>query len=252
MRAAARIAAATGAEVFHDTFPPRLERGGARPRARLLPYIVELALEALRGLDHLVIVGHATPVGFFAYPGLPSRLADPGDRITVLAGPEEDAVAALEALADAVGAPASVSVAAFGARRRCRRAARSTCRPLPPSIGALLPDDAIVVDEAVTASVFIQDATMGAGEHDYLYLTGGAIGWGLPTATGAAVGAPGRPVVCAGGRRVGDVHDPGVVDAGEGGTGRDHDHRRQPLVRDPRVRVPARRRLGRRRRPRTR
>ena len=67
---------------------------------------------------------------------------------------------------------------------------------LPAVIGALLPDDAIVVDEAVTASVFIQEATMGAGEHDYLYLTGGAIGWGLPTAAGAAVGAPGRPVVC--------------------------------------------------------
>ena len=85
---------------------------------------------------------------------------------------------------------------AAGARRRCRTAARSTCRRCPRSIGALLPDDAIVVDEAVTASVFIQEATIGAGEHDYLYLTGGAIGWGLPAATGAAVGAPGRPVVC--------------------------------------------------------
>ena len=104
-------------------------------------------------------------------------------------------VAALEALAEALGAPRrsrSRRWSAWG----CPTAARSTCRRCPRSIGALLPDDAIVVDEAVTASVFIQEATMGAGEHDYLYLTGGAIGWGLPAATGAAVGAPGRPVVC--------------------------------------------------------
>ncbi len=194
LRAAARIAAATGAEVFHDTFTPRLERGGGRPRARLLPYIVELALEALRGLDHLVVVGSQPPVGFFAYPGLPSRLTDPGTQITVLAGPEEDSVGALEALADVLGGTAPevvplerVALPASGAL---------DLQTLPAVIGALLPDDAIVVDEAITASVFIQEATRGAGEHDYLYLTGGAIGWGLPAATGAAVGAPGRPVVC--------------------------------------------------------
>jgi acetolactate synthase I/II/III large subunit len=194
LRAAARIAAATGAEVFHDTFTPRLERGGGRPRARLLPYIVELALEALRGLDHLVIAGSRDPVGFFAYPGLPSRLADPATQITVLAGPEEDSVAALEALADLLGgsAPETAPLERVG----LPDGGPLDLQTLPAAIGALLPDDAIVVDEAVTASVFIQEATRGAGEHDYLYLTGGAIGWGLPAAAGAALGAPGRPVVC--------------------------------------------------------
>jgi acetolactate synthase-1/2/3 large subunit len=62
-------------------------------------------------------------------------------------------------------------------------------------VGALLPDDAVVVDEAVTASILFVERTAGAGEHDYLFLTGGSIGWGMPAATGAAVGAPGRPVV---------------------------------------------------------
>ena len=62
-------------------------------------------------------------------------------------------------------------------------------------VGALLPAGAVVVDEAVTASAFFQDRTAGADEHDYLFLTGGAIGWGLPAATGAAIGAPGRPVI---------------------------------------------------------
>ncbi len=194
LRAAARIAAATGAELFHDTFTPRLERGGSRPRARLLPYIIELALEALRGLDHLVVVGSQPPVGFFAYPGLPSRLADPDTQITVLAGPEEDSVGALEALADVLGGTAP-EVAPLD-RVALPDGGALDLQTLPAVIGALLPDDAIVVDEAITASVFIQEATRGAGEHDYLYLTGGAIGWGLPAAAGAAVGAPGRPVVC--------------------------------------------------------
>ncbi|HEX6025864.1 MAG TPA: acetolactate synthase large subunit [Solirubrobacter sp.] len=195
LRAAARIGAATGAQLFHDTFPPRLERGGGRPRATLLPYIVELALEALKGLDHLVIAGSKDPVGFFAYPGLPSRLADPSTEITVLARPEEDAVAALEALADAVNAPSSIKVEPLE-RVALPTSGALDLQTLPAVIGALLPDDAVVVDEAVTASVFIQQTTMAAGEHDYLYLTGGAIGWGLPTAAGAALGAPGRPVVC--------------------------------------------------------
>ena len=113
----------------------------------------------------------------------------------MLASPGEDALGALEALADAVGAPA----AGLGRRRssasRCRPAARSNVDTLSAVVGALLPDDAVVVDEAVTASVLFVERTAGAGEHDYLFLTGGSIGWGMPAATGAAVGAPGRPVV---------------------------------------------------------
>ncbi len=103
---AARIAAATGARLFRDTFPVRLARGGGRPRPVGVPYLTEMAVDALAGLSHLVIAGTQTPVGFFAYPGRPSVLADPQTAVTVLASPEEDALAALEALADAVGAPA--------------------------------------------------------------------------------------------------------------------------------------------------
>jgi acetolactate synthase-1/2/3 large subunit len=196
LRAAARIAAATGAEVFHDTFVPRLERGGSRPRARLLPYISELAIEALKDFEQLVIAGSRPPVGFFAYPGVPSRLANPDTAITVLAGPDEDAVTALEALADELGAPADPPPVEPLQRVALPDGGGLDVWKLVSTVGALLPDGAIVVDEAVTASLFFQLATAGAGEHDYLYLTGGAIGWGLPAATGAAIGAPDRPVIC--------------------------------------------------------
>ena len=51
LRAAARIAAATGARLIHDTFPARLERGAGIPRAQPLPYLTEMATEALAGLS---------------------------------------------------------------------------------------------------------------------------------------------------------------------------------------------------------
>src|SRR5829696_6952239 len=193
LRAAARIAAATGARLFHDTFPSRLERGAGIPRAQPLPYLTEPATEALAGLDHLVVCGTQAPVAFFAYPGRPSRLADPATAVQALAGPREDVAAALEALADALGARADASPD-DAPRPRLPDGVLA-----PAAIGAalagLLPEGAIVVDEAVTASAPIVQATAGAAPHDWLTLTGGAIGQGLPVATGAAVACPDRPVV---------------------------------------------------------
>src|SRR5262249_35245553 len=62
-------------------------------------------------------------------------------------------------------------------------------------IGALLPERAIVVDEAATSGLSVPAATEGAPAHDWLTLTGGAIGQGLPTAVGAAIACPDRPVI---------------------------------------------------------
>jgi acetolactate synthase-1/2/3 large subunit len=193
LRTAARIAAATDARLFHDTFPARLERGAGVPRAEPLPYFTEMATEALAGLDHLVVVGTQAPVAFFAYPGLPSRLADPETSVTVLAGPREDAVAALEALADALDAHDDPGV--DDAPRPPVPDGPLDAAGIGAAIAALLPEGAIVVDESVTASFAIVEATAGAAPHDRLALTGGAIGQGLPAATGAAVACPDRPVL---------------------------------------------------------
>jgi acetolactate synthase-1/2/3 large subunit len=191
---AGRIAAATGARLIRDTFPARLERGGTRPRPEPLPYLTELAVEALAGLAHLILVGTQPPVGFFAYPGRPSVLSDPQTDVQALCVPDEDALAALEALAEALGAPPAP-------------APEPLARPEVPDgpidgmslaavVGAVLPEGAVVVDESVTAAFALPDATAGAPEHDWLFITGGAIGQGLPVATGAAVAAPDRPVIC--------------------------------------------------------
>jgi len=195
LRAAARIAAATGARVIRDTFPARLERGGGRPRPEPLPYLTELAVESLAGLAHLILVGTQPPAGFFAYPGRPSLLADPATALLGLATPEEDAIAALEALADALGAPSRAPAPEPVARSQVPAGALDPMT-LAATVGALLPEGAIVVDEAVTAAFLLFDATAGAPEHDWLFLTGGAIGQGIPLATGAAAAAPDRPVIC--------------------------------------------------------
>ena len=50
-------------------------------------------------------------------------------------------------------------------------------------------------DEANTSGLWLPGATAGAPPHDWLTLTGGAIGQGLPLATGAAIACPDRPVL---------------------------------------------------------
>jgi acetolactate synthase-1/2/3 large subunit len=193
LRAAARIAAATGAEMLAETFPARLERGAGIPAVQRLAYLAEMAAGQLDGLRHLVLVDAKSPVSFFAYPGKPSDLVPEGCDVLALAGGGDDAVAALEALADAVDAGADVVVSGPGRPERPTGALGA--ESIAASIGALLPEGAIVSDEANTSGTFLPGMTAGAPRHDLLTLTGGSIGQGLPVAVGAAVACPGRPVL---------------------------------------------------------
>jgi acetolactate synthase-1/2/3 large subunit len=152
-----------------------------------------MAIAALAGTKHLVVVGTTAPVHFFGYPGVPGTPVPDDCTVHVLAAPGEDGVAALEALADRV---------ADGAEPQLLEAARPelptgalTPRTLSAVVGALLPEDAIVVDEALTSGIGLAELTSGAPRHDWLSLTGGAIGDGLPMAAGAAIACPGRPVL---------------------------------------------------------
>jgi acetolactate synthase-1/2/3 large subunit len=195
LSAAARIATATGCRVLTETFTARMERGVGRPAFPRLGYFAEMAETQLAGARHLVLAGAAPPVAFFAYPDRASDLVPPGCQLHVLSSPGEDTPAALAALAE-----------------RTASAELDAPPPLPPPslppdgplgaeaigavIGVSLPEGAVVVDEAVTAGLGLAAGTAGAAPHDWLGHTGGAIGQGLPVATGAAVGAPGRRVVC--------------------------------------------------------
>jgi acetolactate synthase-1/2/3 large subunit len=191
---ASRVANATGAKLLAETFPARLERGAGRVPVDRLAYLAEFAALQLDGLAHLVLVGAKSPVSFFAYPGKASDLVPEGCTVHVLAGPDGDPAAALAALAEAVGAPADGATLQPAARPELPTGpltADAVCQ----AVGALLPEGAIVSDEGNTSGLFAAGHTAGSPPHDWLCLTGGAIGQGLPVALGAAVAAPGRRVI---------------------------------------------------------
>ena len=195
LAAATRIAEATGARLLCETFPTRLERGAGVPAVDRLGYFAEAATAQLDGAKHLVLAGAKSPVSFFAYPGMPSDLVPAGCEVHVLAE-HAGAADALAALADQI-APGTVAAVAAASRPQLPTGAL-TSASAADVIGALLPERAIVVDESNTSGVLLPQATAGAPAHDWLTLTGGAIGYGIPTAVGAAIAAPDRPVLCLG------------------------------------------------------
>ena len=171
----------------------RIERGRGRVPIERVPYPVDQALAALAGARHLVLVGAAAPPSFFAYPGMPGRMWPENCEIHVLTRPEQDGPDALARLADRLGANEAAMPEASRAEEPARGAV--TSEAVAQTLAALLPEDAVVVDESVSFGRALYPGTHGASPHDWLQITGGAIGCGLPLATGAAIGAPGRRVV---------------------------------------------------------
>ncbi|MPZ88564.1 MAG: acetolactate synthase large subunit [Nitriliruptorales bacterium] len=192
LRAAARAVARTGWRLMRESFPARLERGGDLPSPNPLPYLPEQASRALAVGTALALAGARAPVAFFAYPGMPSSTVPTGMPVHLLAEPGDDVVEALERLADCLGGgdPGTPT----------RPHPQPATGPLTPesageTVAALQPEGAIVVEEGVSSGLSYTHAAPGAPRHTALGLTGGAIGQGLPCATGAAVACPDRPVI---------------------------------------------------------
>lgn len=192
---AARVAAATDTRLFGETFPARMERGAGRPAIDRLAYLGDFATLQMAGLRHLVLVDAALPVSFFGYPGKDSVLVPEGCEVHRWVEPADDLPAALAALAAAVGAPPDVDPPLQPAGRPERPTGELTADTVARAVGALLPEHAIVSDESNTSGLFAPGYTAGCPAHDWLTLTGGAIGQGLPVAVGAALACPDRPVV---------------------------------------------------------
>ncbi len=191
---ASRIANTTGTKLLAETFPTRIERGAGRVPVERLAYLAEFATMQLDGIQHLIVVDSKSPVSFFAYPDKASDLVPEGCTVHTLVGQSGDPLQALTALADAVDA-AEGSETLQPAIRPDLPSGPLTADAVCQAIGALLPEDAIVSDEGNTSGLFAAGHTAGAPAHDWMCLTGGAIGQGLPVALGAAVAAPDRKVV---------------------------------------------------------
>jgi acetolactate synthase-1/2/3 large subunit len=177
-----------------QTFNRRMERGAGRVPIERIPYPVEQALSVLAGTRHIVLAGSREPVAFFAYPNKPSRLAPEGTKFTALAAADEDIVHALEWLVDELGA-GSEPVAPAALAPPALASGAINAANLAQSLGALIPENAIVVDEGVSTGRGFFPSTRHAQPHDWLQNMGGSIGIGMPLATGAAVACPGRKVL---------------------------------------------------------
>ena len=194
LHAAGRVAAATGAKLICETFAARIQRGAGRVAVERLPYFGEMAADFIKDYDTIIFAGAEPPVSFFAYPGKPSWLSPDGAKLVRLATPREDPQTALTALADALGAPAEPAGIATPGTPPVEPG------PLNPAnlaavVAKLLPENAIVSDESATLGGAAFMFSAGSKRHDWLALTGGAIGQGLPLAVGCAVACPDRKVV---------------------------------------------------------
>jgi acetolactate synthase-1/2/3 large subunit len=192
---AGRIAEATGARLLCETFATRLQRGAGRVPVERLPYFGEMAADYLKGLKRLVFVGAKPPVAFFAYPGKPGWLSPEDAEIVELADARDHALNTLRALADTLGAPATHSKAQAPFVPP-KASGKLDPAGVAAALAELCPKDAIIVDEAATAGLATFPMTMGMAPHDWLMLTGGSIGFGLPAGIGAAIACPKRKVIC--------------------------------------------------------
>ena len=192
--AAGRVSLATGAKLLAPYPFARMERGAGNPVVERIPYVLEQAVEQLREFRQLILVGAPAPVAYFAHPGKSSVLTSPECVVHTLATPNEDCVAALEALQDALSLGGSQAPAE--AERPPLPSGNITLPGLATAVAGLLPENAIVVDESMTSGRGMMAATKGAPPHDWLANTGGSIGIAMPLAVGAAVACPARPVLC--------------------------------------------------------
>ncbi|WP_426417249.1 acetolactate synthase large subunit [Aestuariirhabdus sp. LZHN29] len=194
LNAAGRIAKKLGIRILGETFPARWQRGAGLFSPDTVPYLAEMAMGALKGLDNLVLVGAKAPVAFFGYPNLPSRLSEETTELPQLASVDEDIDDALEKLADLLGAVEAPDLP----ERFTPPPPRAELCPMGVGsvIAELMPENCIVSEEAVTGSFGFYPMTQGAAPHEVLTVTGGSIGQGLPVAVGAALAAPERKVLC--------------------------------------------------------
>ena len=188
-----RIASATGCRLMAQGSNAKMARGQGRVSLDRVPYVVDAAVKAMAGTKQLLLCGARKPVTFFAYPDKPQTSIPDGAEIHILARQEQDLIEALSRLADMLHCP-KVADPDNGPRHEIVRG------PLTPesvasTLGALMPEGAVIADESVTYGRGFFANTKAAPHHDWLNVTGGAIGGGMPMATGAAIGAPGRRVI---------------------------------------------------------
>ena len=189
LRVLGRIASHVQVRVVSETFSSIVERGAGRYAPERLGYLAEFARAQLAEARTLVLAGAPAPVSFFAYPGQPGTIAPNGCAEVTLAGPGDDVVSALEAVAELLGVPAE-DVAGMPAVLPDVAHGALNAQSMAAAVAATITEGTIVVDESNTSGIYLPGFTAGCPPHRWTALTGGSIGYGMPVATGAAVGDP--------------------------------------------------------------
>ncbi len=189
---AAAIQAKTGCRLMAESINSYHQRGQGRLPIERVPYPAQVAIDLLKGVEHIITVCSRAPLGFFAYPGLPSHHYPPKATVTPLCSVEQDAEKALAALADELSA---VRIEAQVVQRPSIPKGRPSSAGLGVMLGAVIPESAIIADESITLGAEMYAGSHAAAPHDWMMVTGGAIGYGMPCATGAAVASTGCRVI---------------------------------------------------------
>lgn len=193
---AARIKAACGCDLIAETFPALMDRGEGLPDVPRIPYLPEMAMSMLSQYRTLVFAGTRKPVTFFGYKNVPGSLIETGQETASIGGANQDILEVLETLAAELGAmtdpPRELLAGPWNlALPKGKLDGEKICTVL----AALQPEGAIVVEEAITNSLFYHPLSAGSKPFTLLTLTGGSLGQGPPCATGAAIACPGRQVI---------------------------------------------------------
>ena len=191
----AKVADKIGCPMKTDWFNARLDKGAGRVNSVRIPYVVDKAVEVLKDFDSIIIIGARRPVAFFAYPNKPGVLTQETTKFIELASLSDDITSVINELSDKVGIsdnkPSTVSEF---------KIPDIPSGPINPTslgmvLGALIPENAIVVDESVTTGREFFYQTAGSHPHTWLNNCGGSIGFGMPVAIGAAVACPDKKVI---------------------------------------------------------
>ena len=128
-------------------------------------------------------------------------LADPkGALPDITAAVRERMTSGARARARARLAATSKAIAAEREALKAKARALAGASPVQPlallhGIAETLPEDAIVVEEAISSAPGIRQLIRSNDPQSYFGLRGGGIGWGLPATMGVKVALPERPVV---------------------------------------------------------
>ena len=191
---AARIAKKTGARLIAPYLAARIRRGAGAVAFERLAYGVDDNAAVLKDVRHMVLAGSQRPTNFFAYPGKPSLPEAPNTAVFDLCSRSMDVGYTLNTLAECLGVTTTDPYECWPQALPALPSGPMDMTLIGQAFAHLLPENAIVVDESITLARFFLPPTQQARPHDWLHTTGGAIGFGLPNAVGAALACPQRPV----------------------------------------------------------